>query len=594
MTEIIIAHYGLDRKITQEECLQVLGQTTQKIFIDFETGYAKLGELYDLPFENIALTQQRKFIEVLKPILDQNPNAQIAYFGLTPIPVAFHLGYLIGNTHPYTIYQWHHEKNKWFKQIEPPFDKYEFKIKPLNLPQEKQKGKGEVIIRIGTSFEIDKQSTYEVVSNPANEFDIELSTPHFDSLHNQQNIRAVVETFQEVLNVFSNKLSDREQIHLFISSSAGLPFALGTRVNTNIYPFIQTYQYDRSQTPKYREAILITKEINDRVILTDNDKAIADTVRTQWEDQLQNKLKPFIRAITGSKFENWLQTVCETSDEYNSVSKYLKSPWSSVTDIGATSLKDDKIDVTVKNIDDGFEYIAKSNTWLLDDGFLSGLKRRLDKEQNTDLMQAGRLFFFHEALHYSKKGHGLTKEIANGIGQFPKVIEEADYQADVWALLTEYRYCCMYEPNKLKNGVKEFFCNAIDSAVETMWSFVDTGTELNSIQIRSMNRFLNWYWQWILIENLEGKGKLEDVVSILLNKPVIEFAGAPMELRAHRTFFKLNIRQQRNLQLAAFINNKVYRFAPTEIDEIVSGFRELKGEKIKTALKSFHVTLDKK
>ncbi len=114
----------------------------------------------------------------------------------------------------------------------------------------------------------------------------------------------------------------------------------------------------------------------------------------------------------------------------------------------------------------------------------------------------------------------------------------------------------MYEPDKLQNGLKEFFCNAIDTAVETMWSFVDTGNELNSIQIRSMNRFLNWYWQWVLIEDLTGKGSLDNIVSILFDKPVIEFAGASMELRAHRTFYKLNNRQASILQLAAFANNK--------------------------------------
>jgi hypothetical protein len=171
------------------------------------------------------------------------------------------------------------------------------------------------------------------------------------------------------------------------------------------------------------------------------------------------------------------------------------------------------------------------------------------------------------------------------------VIEEADYQADVWGLLTEYKYCCMYEPGKLQNGLKEFFCNAIDTAVETMWSFVDTGNELNSVQIRSMNRFLNWYWQWVLVEDLTGKGSLEAIISILFDKPVIEFAGAPMELRAHRTFYKLNNRQANRLELAAFVNNKVRRFAPTEMEEIVAGFRQLKGEKIKTALKSFQVNI---
>lgn len=590
--DIVIAHYGLDRKVTREECVAALpDQASDVIFIDFEANHAKLNELFDLPFENIALAQQRKFTEMVKPILDQNPNAHIHYFGLAPIPVAFHFGYLIGNTRRYTVYQWHHKQNTWFSNTAAPTEGYEFRIKPVTHPLEKQKGKGNVIIRIGTSFSIDQQSTHDLVSHPENEFDIELTSPHFDSLFNQENILEVVEAFQEVLNSYSNKLTDREQIHLFISSSVGLPFALGTRINTNIYPYVQTYQYDRMQTPKYREAILITKEVNDRVILTEEDHQVATTIRSQWEEQLQNKLKPFIKMITGTKTDNWLQTVCETTDQYVSVSKHLKSPWSSVTNIGETSLKDDRIDLLTVNVDEGFEYTERTNTWQLDDGFLSGLKRRLDQDGNTDVMQAGRLFFFHEALHYSKSGHRLTKEIATGIGQFPKVIEEADYQADVWGLLTEYKYCCMYEPGKLQNGLKEFFCNAIDTAVETMWSFVDTGNELTSVQIRSMNRFLNWYWQWVLIEDLTGKGNLDDIITILFQKPVIEFAGAPMELRAHRTFYKLNCRNANRLELAAFVNNKVRRFAPTEMDEIVAGFRQLKGEKIKTALKSFQVNV---
>lgn len=590
--EIIIAHYGLDRKITQKECeLAIETSNSKRIFIDMEAGSAKLSELYDLSFENIALAQQRKFSEILKPVLDQNPTAEILYFGLVPIPVGFHLGYLVGNTHTYTIYQWHHKQNKWYKQTGPPSDSYSFEIQPITMPQEKQKGKGEVIIRIGTSFSIDPQSTYDLVNNPANEFDIELQNPNIDSLFNQQNILAVVDAFQAVLNAYANKLSDREQIHLFISSSSGLPFALGTRINTNIYPFIQTYQFDRSQTPKHREAILISKENNDRIILSDEDRQAADSIRQAWEDQLQKRIKPFIAAISGKQTENWLQTVCGTDEEYKTVSKFLKAPWLEIMNIGAATLKFDQIDLSILDVDDGFEYIEKSNSWSLDDGFLAGLQRRLNKDNNTDLMQAARLFFFHEALHYSNEGHHLTKEIASGIGQFPKVIEEADYQADVWALLNEYRFCCIYHPEKLKNGIKEFFCNAIDTAVETMWSFVDNGSELNLVQVRFMNRCLIWYWQWTLIEGLPNKGNLEDAVSILLNKPIIELAGQPMELRAHRTFFNLNTRHPGSIELAAFINNRVHRFAPPAISEIVSGFKYLKGEKIKLVLKGFQVSV---
>lgn len=589
---IVIAHNGLERKISKDECMTASSLRNEEIiFIDFEVGQLNLNELFDASFENIALAQQRKFVEVVKPILDRYPEAHIHYFGLAPIPLAFHFGYLTGNVRPYTVYQWHHQQNKWYKLTTPPAADYRFEILPVHHPLEIQKGKGNVIIRVSTSYIVDKQATLDMVKHPENEFDIQLAQTHPDSLYSQENIKQVVEAFQEVLNSFSSKLVDRDQIHLFISSSAGLPFALGTRVNTNIYPYVQTYQYDRSQTPKYKEAVLITKEVNDRTPLSKEDREDAKVIRSNWEDQLQHKLKPFIKSITGKKVENWLETICETTEDYNVVSKRLKSPWTTVIHIGGTSLKEDRIELSVNNVDDGFEYIEKTNSWHLDDGFLSGLKKRLDKHSETDLMQAGRLFFFHEALHYSRTGHRLTQEIARGIGQFPKVIEEADYQADVWALLTEYKYCCIYENEKLKNGVKQFFCNAIDTAVETMWSFVDSGSELNSIQIRSMNRFLNWYWQFVIIEDLPGKGTLDEVIAVLFDKPVIEFAGAPMELRAHRTFFKLRNIPENNLQLAAFAKNRVYRFAPTEIDEIVRGFRELKGEKVKRGLKSFQVNI---
>ncbi len=428
----------------------------------------------------------------------------------------------------------------------------------------------------------------EVVDNPANEFDIVLKQPDVDSLYNQQCINSVVESFQAILNSYANKLSDREQIHLFMACSAGLPFALGTRINPNVYPYIQTYQFSRDQQPKYREAVLISKESNSQVPLTDDDRAAAATIRKDWNNLLNDKIKPFIRTVTGKQSQDWLQTLCETDEDYKAVCKYLKTPWSEVINIGQTNLKDDVIDVPTVNVQDGFEYIERTNTWQLDDGFLSGLKKRLDKNHLTDLSQAARLFFFHEALHYASDGHGLTRETADGIGQFPKVIEDADYQADVWGLLTEFRYCQTYEPQKIQDGVKSFFCNAIDTAVETMWSFVDNGGELDDLQIRSMNRFLNWYWQWIRIEAIKGKGTLEEVVSILFSKPVIEIAGAPMTLRAHRTFYRLKVRDTSNLQLAAFYKNKVYRFAPNLIGNIVDGFRQLNGEKIKQGLKSFH------
>lgn len=588
---IVIAHYDLERGITKDECFAALTpeERDEAIFIDFEAGNAQLSELYDLSFNNIALFQQRKFIELVKPVLDQNPGARIAYFGYVSIPISFHFGYLIGNSRHHTIYQRHRGTQEWFKETVKPKEDYEFSIKPLQLPREEQRGKGEVTIRVATSFDITPQSTYEVVPSPENEFDLCLSETHIDSLYSQENILSVVDSFQKILNVYASNLSDREKIHLFIASSCGLPFALGTRINPNIYPYIQTYQYSKSESPKYREAVLVTKEVDDRIKLSESDRAAAKEIRDQWKNQLETGIKPFIQTIAGKKSDNWLQMLC-TDEEYQVVSQYLCHPWNSVTDINKTSLKHDSIDLDRIDVDDSFEYIEKTNTWLLDDGFLFGLSNRLNKRPETDVMQAARLFFFHEALHYSNEGHRLTKAIADGIGQFPKVVEEADYQADVWGLLTEHKYCSIYEPTRLKKGLKAFFCDAIETAVETMWSFADTGNELHLIQIRSMNRFLNWYWQLVRIEKIDGPGTLEEIIKILLDKPVIEFAGAQIEVRGYKTFFKLNSRHYRNYQLAAFTMNKVQRYAPNLIGDIVDGFRFLDGEKIKAGLRSFQPT----
>ena len=340
---IVIAQYGLDRKITEAECISALStdESIQYKFIDFEAGNNKLSELYNLSYDNLALYQQRKFIEIVKPVLDENPDALIVYFGLTPIPIAFHFGFLVGNIHPYVIYQYHHKLHKWLKEAEKPSAEYEFSILPLGLPSEIQKGKGDVSIRIATSFNIDKQATYEVAANPANEFDIALQTPNVDALYNQDCIERVVSAFQDVLDCYANKLSDRDKIQLFIAASSGLPFALGTLINTNIYPFIQTYQFSRDESPKYKEAILVTKEVDSRVILSEDDRNVAQKIRAAWQNQLDNNIKPFIKIIAGKKSENWLQMICATDTEYKKVSKQLKHPWSTVTDINKTSLKSD-------------------------------------------------------------------------------------------------------------------------------------------------------------------------------------------------------------------------------------------------------------
>lgn len=587
---IIIAHSGLEKKITEQDCLAALPKIdggVEKKFIDFEISNAKLSELYDLPYGQLALEQQRKFKSEIEPVLLANPNATIAYFGLVPIPLAFQLGVLMNSFSKCIYFQLHHETKTWFSNIEPE-EGYKFEVTYTELPIKIERGKGDVFIRVGTSFRIDPQHSYEILSNPTNEFDISLANPKYDAMSNQEQLTSVVRVFQNILNSYNNFLPDRDKIHLFIASSPALAFALGNRINPNIFPFIQTYQFSKDESPKYKEAILITKKSDNVLAFTDEEKKLAGAIRAEWNKQLQEKVKPFIENSVNT-FSTWFAHITQNDSTLHGC---LTGNWSKLPDLSKTSLMNDTIDLEVMNINNGFTYNSAESKWQIDDGMFVSLNKRLSKFEDTDISKAGRLFLFHEGLHYSQDGHNLTEDIANGIGRFPKVIEEADYQADAWALLYEYKHSRMFDSASVEANLKKFFLDSIDTAVETMWSFIDAGGELTEIQIRSMNRFLNWYWQWVRIERLSGNGTLKEIIEILFDKPVIEFAGADIfTLDGQRVFYKLNSAQKRNYELAIFYKNKVSRFTPVGISKIVEGFRELNGNKVKEGLKSFHSSL---
>jgi len=64
---------------------------------------------------------------------------------------------------------------------------------------------------------------------------------------------------------------------------------------------------------------------------------------------------------------------------------------------------------------------------------IHGLNRRLTNTKDVD--RAIRVVLIHEGLHYYQ--HNLSQVTVEGIGRFPKIVEDADYQADIYAILYE-------------------------------------------------------------------------------------------------------------------------------------------------------------
>lgn len=578
---LIVVHSGLGTKITQNDVMSALPKdaSIKKKYVEVQVGESKLSELYELNFEQYALEQTRIYQKEIEPWLKENSNSIIAYFGLVPIALAIHLGYLLGNFNRYWIFQHHHKYKKWYRDID---EKDSFGIKVSNLPVQPERGKGNILLRLSASYLVDENQSLSVLSDPMKEIDLKLHNLGIDTFKKQSQIDEVAERFQEILGNISNFLPNSDSIHLFASIPCGLSFLLGTKINPNATPKIVMYQFSKDEKPPYKQALVISKQIGEEVALTNEEINLADQIRREWAKSLEDKIQPFIEnVVLGSNDQQWFSILGDVNGETGLIIN--NSHFANLPSLALLSLKSDSISILENVVEGDFNYDKASSSWYFDDRLLVTISKRASKK-NFDLKRAGRLFLFHESLHYSDLAHNLVQENAIGIGRFPKVIEEADYQADVYAILNDWKYSSVFHKSEVKS-TKEYYLKAIETAVETMWSFIDTGENVVEFQIRTMNRLLNWYWQYVMIEN--SRGTLLDIIEILINKPIIEIAGLDMKLRGHRTYYILNENTAANWQMAAFYNNKVFRFTPNNMGLMVKGFKELNGESIIKGMRSF-------
>jgi len=254
--------------------------------------------------------------------------------------------------------------------------------------------------------------------------------------------------------------------------------------------------------------------------------------------------------------------------------------WIDLPALHETTLKDDYFEFDADVVNNGFYW--RLNKWFVDDNFFISLSNRLNNID--DILKAVRLFLFHEAVHYKK--HKLTNLTSVNIGSFPKVLETADYQADVYAIMNEYGYQLKMK-GEIQN-TKQFFMDTIRVATETMWSFDDVGLPLEEIQIRRLNRYMIWYWIYSRVEQ-EGN-TLDEIVSIFEEKPVIELNGLKTKEENNRFFFELERRKDQPLELAIFYKNQLIRDGSASnlpLEGLVKGIKEMNGDAVLDVMRSF-------
>jgi hypothetical protein len=218
---------------------------------------------------------------------------------------------------------------------------------------------------------------------------------------------------------------------------------------------------------------------------------------------------------------------------------------------------------------------------------MNRLARRLPEEERR--RRALRLLVLHEAVHRGPQA--LTRTSSQGVGRFPKVLEEIDYHADVWALLYEHALSELASRAEVLDP-QRFFMDLIRVATETMWAFDDDGSPLGEIQVRRLSRYLIWYWQYLHLERGTGRGApmtLEEILALLAERPVIELAGPAVVARDERVFFALDIAHVKVPELCIYHEGRLYRHGARydfSITGLIEGARMRDGDKILGALRA--------
>ncbi|MEM9919263.1 MAG: SAVED domain-containing protein [Bacteroidota bacterium] len=576
---IILILHSIHRTISEEEALSYLPESYLKHrrkVISVQPTQFKLSESYHQDYHTLGAQQRHQYRENIKPLIENDNYSKIVYFGAAPIALAMQLGFLIGEYEDVEIYQHHHDLNTWKWQRNTPSKALKSQVE--NKPKDHYRGHGDVQIRMSTSVRVDESHCEEVLKAPVKEIHITVDKPTRDVFGHPAELTEVAGKFRDTLDLIQSNLPDIDYIHFFGAIPVGLAFLLGTKINPTMHKPVQTYQFGIAEIPKYTAAVLIQNNSTAQWTISQKEIEEAKKTRALLDDMLQNQVGGFIQNIKEKEYTDWFTSIFPKAVD---TSLFHAPQWKNLPLLSELRLLNDRITCDLSTNDvEGFFYDKGKSTWLLSDAFIISLRKRF--EQEKEFQQAIRMFLFHESLHITQ--HLLTSNNSSGIGGFPKVVEAADYQADVWAMFYEYKYTALNNRKALENP-RDYFLSLINTAIHTMWSFFPQPATIRRIQIRRVNRFLMWYFQFLLIEELPQNSKLDDIILVLLQKPIIELSGPYIRSDQQRTYFYLNLPNVNMPELALFHNNKVHRSIQNNAEILIAAFRDKDTETIKQYLR---------
>lgn len=216
-----------------------------------------LASARELDWPSLEAEQDRLFETSLRPEIAG--RRLLSYFGLSPIPLAMHLGYRVQATIRSEVYLRHHGRGDYA------WDAHErarrrASLIPSSLPEHGSTDVGPLVVRVSTAHRIHAMETNEVVPSSLAQVDVAVVKPDLDALETREAVEQVALEFRKTLERLRSLFPNRTEIHVFAAVPVGLAFLMGTHVNPTVYPDVVTYQYLAKERPRYRRAIVLTEK----------------------------------------------------------------------------------------------------------------------------------------------------------------------------------------------------------------------------------------------------------------------------------------------------------------------------------------------
>ncbi len=570
---IVIQHEVLE-SISDLEIIDALSddfKTLPRHTVSIQPKSFKLGEAMQQHWPSLLAEQERLFEEQLAPKLAEYPTYEVLYFGLAPIPLAIHLGYKLGSLRGVQVFLKDHMNKNW-------------KWRPVQAgtplvhtaPTELNKAQGEVVIRFGTRFEIHQEDTEQVVPAAMKDIAIAPLKRGGDIFGSHEQITEYAKAFFEVLDAIKSNLPNTRAVHLFAAVPVGLAFLLGQEINPNAHPPVHIYEYDGNREPAYAHVFTANEALDIAVFDISSDERVR--FKKLREDLLAD-IQEFENEVIiqlGEADDHWFKALSPSEDFLN---PFDQDYWNSLVRLDRIPV--DHVFLTLPNASE-----EVLDQYHFSDAFLKSLTSTIQDQKDLNLV--ARLYAFRQSILQAV--HKVLPKSVHKSARYPRIIEEANYQADVYAMLNEFFLEGIHhgEPS-------DYFSRMIDALTETMWAFDKVKGRIDEMEVQRVNRYLTWYYIAGIIEQGDGLS-LEDILALIARKPIIELRLQATQASASGGLaFKFKQFNTTSIGIAIFHDGKMVSRGNEEgelpLTDLIEGFKQREPTKIKQVLNALRAKI---